>query len=495
MGENQLKKELEKLAAYTENISENTELFKYIKQINDMLYSNGEKRVFELEYKSIVEQLDRTNAPFLSVIVRTKGNRPVGLSEALLCLRAQTNQNFEVLLIAHNAMEQGKKVVEQIINEQPELFRKKIRYIELDRGSRTTPINIGFANARGKYIAVFDDDDLLFDNWVESFYEAAKKNDGKILHAYVLAQRWKTFETFNADGESVTNYMAIDAPTNQFCQKFDILSQLVVNKCPLMSLAFPAYLFHDLGIVFNEELDVTEDWEYFMRVVTLTGIADINEATSIYRLWTNAENSATLHNQEEWSATYQRIHESMNNRAFLVPEGYTDVIISLIHKVNTPVGQLFKGIPEMDGLLYYGEDNKFTDDRMMRGIDNGNALNIDLLYSLPMEEGKICNFRYDPCQYGGIILQDLRITMVFADGTEENVDLEKVQHNGMKCDMGIYFLKFDPQVVWSYEGEQMVRVIKITGNVSREIPADVVENAIAYYSKNTTIRNSFKKIF
>lgn len=494
MSDNRLKKELAKLAAYADNFTENTELYKYIKQINDMFYSNGEKNIYESEYKSIVEQVDRTGNPFLSVIVRTRGNRPVGLSEALLCLRAQTNQDFEVLLIAHNAPEEGKKVVKQIVDDQPEEFKKKIRYIELDRGTRTTPINIGFANALGRYIAVFDDDDLLFDNWVESFYESAKENDGKILHAYVLAQKWKTFETMNANGESVINYMAVEAPTSQFCQKLDILSQLVVNKCPLMSLAFPAYLFRNLGIVFNEELNVTEDWEYFMRVVTITGIADITEATSIYRLWTNAENSSTLHNQEIWDATYQRIHEKMNQRDFLVPAGYTDVIISLIRRVNAPAEVEYTGVPVMDGLLYYGEDNRFTDDRMMRGIDKGDSLNIDVMYSLPIDGDNIHNFRYDPCQYGGFILQNLKIIMMLVDGTKVEVDLQKTQSNGMKCDMGIYFLKFDPQIEWSYEGEQRIQSVKITGEIIRAIPAEVVEAAIVFYSKDTVIKNIFKKV-
>lgn len=493
MSNNQLRKELEKLAAYSDNISENTELYKYIKQVNDMFGTNGEKKVFDEEYRSIVESVDKTDRPFLSAIVRTRGNRPVGLSEALLCLRAQTNQDFEVVLIAHNAPDEGKKVVKQIIDEQPETFRNKIRYIELDRGTRTTPINVGFASARGKYITIFDDDDLLFDNWVESFYESAKTNNGKILHAFVFAQKWKIFEMVDENGKSATNYMAVGAPTDEFCQKFDHLSQLVVNKCPLMGLAFPAYIFHDLGIVFNEDLNVTEDWEFFMRIVNITGMADITEATSIYRLWTNAENSATLHNQDEWTATYNRIHENMNSRALLLPAGYTDAIISLIYRVNNPVNTVVTRNPALDGVLYYGENDNFTDEKMMRGIDNGDGIHLDITYTVPLDEGKICNFRYDPCQYGGILLENLKITMVLFDGTELEVDLEKTQYNGMKCNLGIYFLLFDPQIAWDYKGEVPVKFVKITGDVNREIPAEVVEEAITYFSKKQGVKSIIKK--
>ena len=163
MKENGFKKQLDLLTDISEAISENTELYKYIKQVNEMMYSDGQNKLYEKKYKAIVENRDlkSENRVFLSVIVRSQGNRPQGLREALLCLRAQENQNFEIILIAHKAKEDGKKCIHEILDEQPEGFRSKIRYLEIDNGTRTTPINVGFANAYGQYIAIFDDDDLI----------------------------------------------------------------------------------------------------------------------------------------------------------------------------------------------------------------------------------------------------------------------------------------------------------------------------------------------
>lgn len=495
MGTNQFKRELEKLGEYAESIPENTELCKYIQQINELIYSDGEKKVFETEYKPIVDKLEKTEKPFLSVIVRTRGNRDIGLREALLCLRAQTNQDFEILLIAHKADKEGKECVSRVVEEQPETFREKIRYVELDRGTRTTPINVGFANARGRYVAIFDDDDLLFDNWVEKFYEAAKINDGKILHAYVLAQRWKVFENSISGENDTKKYMAVEAPTTQFCQKFNLLTQLTVNKCPLMSLAFPAYLFHELGMVFNEELDVTEDWEYFMRVVTITGIADIEEPTSIYRLWTNAENSATLHDQKIWDDTYARIQKNRNSRALLIPEGNIEQIVRIVQNGTQQTINIQNGYPQLYGLLYYGSDNQFTDERMLVGDDCGKFPEFDMKFSVPVGDTGISNFRFDPCQYGGIILQALKITMIMVDGTEVEVALEKCQHNGMECELGIYFLKFDPQILWKYEGAKQVDFVRVAGRINMEVPAEIVEAAISYFAEKNKgrLRRFLKK--
>ena len=85
----------------------------------------------------------------------------------MLCLNAQKNQNYEIILIAHKVNNTRSSV--SILEDQQDIFREKIRYYKLDEGSRTTPLNFGFSHAWGKYIAIFDDDDILFDNWVDSF--------------------------------------------------------------------------------------------------------------------------------------------------------------------------------------------------------------------------------------------------------------------------------------------------------------------------------------
>ena len=48
------------------------------------------------------------------------------MREALLCLQAQECQDFEILLIAHKADEEHGKLIEEILEDQEEEFRKKI---------------------------------------------------------------------------------------------------------------------------------------------------------------------------------------------------------------------------------------------------------------------------------------------------------------------------------------------------------------------------------
>ena len=65
--------------------------------------------------------------PFGSVLVRTQGKRDEGLRETLLCLAAQSLQDFEVLILAHKVTEAGSCVIEKAISDQEEWFRSRIR--------------------------------------------------------------------------------------------------------------------------------------------------------------------------------------------------------------------------------------------------------------------------------------------------------------------------------------------------------------------------------
>ena len=458
------------------------------------MYSDGVQKEFYKKYQSIVSKKKKEKKVFLSVILRSQGNRPMGLREALLCLRAQTNQDFEIILIGHKAQQNGKKCIREIIEEQPEEFQAKINYIELNEGSRTTPINVGFANAIGKYIAIYDDDDLLFDDWVEKFYQASLENNGKILHAFALAQKWKEFQIPSAAKTSEKGYAAMEAPTDQFCVKFDYWSQLVVNKCPLMSLAFPSYLFQRMGMIFNEELNVTEDWEYFMRVAEIAGVFDIKSATSIYRLWINAENSSTLHDQNVWSDTYKKVQASIDSRWLLVPRGYAKHIMLLIQRENQNQMGLPLGFPRMQGILYYGEEEYFSDERMIAADNKAKVPRFEMSFEIPKEKENLKYFRFDPCEFGGIIVQDIKILITTENGAKIEVDCAECRHNGVPCETGIYFMHYDPQIGWFYKEKEKIASIVISGNVCMEIPESLIQKSVKMSSLSGKISRKAVKI-
>lgn len=315
--------ELQRLGENAPYFQPNTAVYQYIHWLNEQVEHKDPK--FISDYEPIVRRTEKDapeKRPFLTVITRTQGKRPEMLRETLLCLSGQSDTDFEVLLIGHKLNEEQEQLVQEILHEQPPFFREKIRYLPLDHGNRTTPLNFGFAHAYGDYVAILDDDDLVFDNWVEDFHRAALETPDKIIHNYVLAQHWVTV----ASGDTIA-LRATDAHDSKYCKDFHLVSQLTNNLCPLMSFAFPTTYFKRLGILFDEDLTTTEDWDFAMRLSFLTGVTDVRNPSAIYRLWENAENSATEHDGQEWADNYLRIQDKFLHMPILLPQDAEKVYI------------------------------------------------------------------------------------------------------------------------------------------------------------------------
>jgi len=312
---NSFKNEIIKFAENAKVFSSETLVGQYIKHINELF--ECQDPLYISNYLPIIEKekctFDRKK-PFLSVVMRTQGTRHEMLREALHSLWAQTDKDFEVLLIGHKLSDEQYAELNKIINEFPPIFKAHIRFIRIGYGNRATPLNIGFSYAHGEYIAVLDDDDIVFDNWVEEFHKAAKKTPGKLLHAYVAAQRWE-----KVDCGGIMKLRACGSIELNFCCDFVMFRQLSQNFCPLLGLAFPAYVFQKIGVIFDETLDTAEDWDVLMRTAFLTGVIDINEPTSLYRLWVNTENSQTLHDKTVWEANFYRIQKKFEEMPIILP--------------------------------------------------------------------------------------------------------------------------------------------------------------------------------
>lgn len=432
--------------------TDNTNVMRYLQGLEHLNDDNSSK-LFEEKYLPIIEQEKRQNTPFLSVIIRTQGKREDGLREALLCLNAQNNQNFEIILIAHKAGSNEAQMIEQILNEQEETFRKKIRYYKLNEGTRTTPLNFGFAHAWGEYAAVFDDDDILFDDWVESFYVLSKSNKGRILHSYAFAQNWSNVAEMG--------YRAESSPSNNYCVNFDLLSQLVYNRCPLMTLAFPLNMFQKAGIIFNEKLNVTEDWEYFMRLAFVCGVSDIENATAIYRFWDNIETSATLHDDGAWKKTYRDIQANFNSMDIILPANNVKRITDSLFgesavNVVTNRGQILSQ-------LYYSEGDPFNNTKVVQAINKKNFPEVDVWFVFQDKRNTIKQLRIDLVEEGMVVLRDLKIDVWFTNGEKKEIYLNEVVHNGLEHENVVWFLRDDPMLVFELDDKRILDVVHVTG--------------------------------
>jgi glycosyltransferase involved in cell wall biosynthesis len=265
---------------------------------------------------AFVEPREQSGDVFLSVIMRTQGRRPQELREALLCLAAQSVQDFEVLIVGHRTELAEQKSIEQIIAEQPPSLRERIRFERLDRGQRSAPINRGIELARGRYVAIFDDDDLVMGDWVKEFADAEREHGGRLLRCVALRQDAAVDTVLGLPGIRSTS-----APKALYNATFSITEHLVTNQSPPIGWVFPRSLCTDFGLRYDDSMTTTEDWEFLLQAAELAGVTDIDRGTAIYRWWDKRESSRTAHPPGEWAQNQREIERRIDARPFLLPAG------------------------------------------------------------------------------------------------------------------------------------------------------------------------------
>lgn len=268
----------------------------------------------------------RQQAPFLSVILRTRGLRLEALKDALLCLAGQTDQDFEVILVDHDSEEAASADVRSIVATQPESLRERVRVVDVVGGTRSRPLNVGVREAKGEYVAVFDDDDLLFADWVEQFHRYSVEARGRILRSQAATQR-SVAEIWPG---GIQGFESRSWPAAEYARDFDQLHHLLVNHSPFMTMAFPRSAFTILGLEFDEELSVCEDWDLILRSSLLLGVLDVPALTAVYRRWEDVSSSYTEHSREEWARSEARVIDRLDSAPIVLPPGSVRRIRTLL---------------------------------------------------------------------------------------------------------------------------------------------------------------------
>ena len=408
------------------------------------------------------------NAPFLTVITRTQGKRPDMLCDVLLSLTGQTNTDFELLIMGHNLTDEQNASVNELISELPDWMREKTRLVPVIGGTRSTPLNAGFEEAKGAYIAVLDDDDLVFDHWVETFYSLSKEYNGRILHSYSVIQNWETV------GKHLPNTPRVaGAPENTYCCDFDYLNQLGLNKCPFCALAFPASVYKKLGLRFDETLTTTEDWDFLMRASFLTGVANSSEITFLYRNWLNAENSSSLHGQEEWKKNRDYVVKRFSKTPFIMPVGGLKKLYDEILEVDTLYNE------DMDDTeMFYDNGEGIKPENLLRRRNSDDIRKFPFVYDVKEGDSlRLCGVRFDPRLKGNFSMKNLVIRVLDTGDQITDFALKDVVTNGYIFKEKILFVKSDPQIILHFPGPIDVKEVRI-GCVMKDGLTDLELDAV-----------------
>lgn len=230
---------------------------------------------YELERFGAAVHLGGTDVPpdlpLVSIVTRTVGNRPDLLLEAMATVANQTYPHVE-----HIVVEDGGEKVRGVVEGFVGRTGHRLRYLPSAKSGRCAAGNAGMQTATGEFLLFLDDDDLLFADHIETLARRLLSHPGCVA-AYSLS--WEAFVRESPGWNGPESGHQLHALHNQ---EFDHEVLAHHNFMTIQSVLFRRSLFEERG-GFNENLDVLEDWNLWVRFAAGNRFVYIPRVTSIYR--------------------------------------------------------------------------------------------------------------------------------------------------------------------------------------------------------------------
>ena len=214
-----------------------------------------------------------SEGPFLSFLVTTTGRRTEDLDETLLSLTAQSDTDFEVLVLTEDDAVDD---VRALLAEHPPTLRDRTVVVAAS-GSLADVLNAGLAAASGAYVALADHL-TWFGHWVETARAAAERSPGRCVRGIVLAQQVTTVHVGGSPGTRATS-----APTGVGAAPFSLAQHVVRPLAPACGVAIPRTVISDLGVVLDASYGTAAVRRHLVRAVELAGVVDIGEVVALQR--------------------------------------------------------------------------------------------------------------------------------------------------------------------------------------------------------------------
>ena len=224
---------------------------------------------------------DRTQVPIVSVVIPTY-NAAQYLPESIESVLSQSWQDFEIIIVDDGSTDNTQEVVGAFNSI-------KIRYVRQENsGGPSRPRNVGIHHARGKYISLFDSDDLMSRNKLAeavSFLEQYSDLGLVFANFEVCNERGDIFP-----GAFLDEFQPFwDLPKKQVGEKWFIIESalayerlLTHNFIGASGTVIPKAVFLSVG-GFDEGTDGAEDRDMWLRISRRYALGFLNVVGHRYR--------------------------------------------------------------------------------------------------------------------------------------------------------------------------------------------------------------------
>jgi glycosyltransferase involved in cell wall biosynthesis len=288
--------------------------------------------------------MELNNQPIVSVIIPTY-NRTDFLKLTLESVLNQTYQNFEIIVVDDGTPNDKNMLLCQKID--------KVKYIKIENsGGPAKPRNVGIHEAKGKYIAFVDDDDMWMPNKLEKQVAVLENNpDFGLVHCCCQV----------IDENGIEKKEIIGRPGSLDVKHGDVSMRMMGNWTLMMPTPLVRrHVIDEVGL-FNEKIpSALEDVEFWTRCSFVTQFYYMDDPLANYRVHSTNISSNTskylelplyLKNVIERQLSIHRI--SKRQHKFLL----NSLCAMQIRTVKTNVFKTFKNLYLLDIFWMFKKSN------------------------------------------------------------------------------------------------------------------------------------------
>lgn len=279
--------------------------------------------------------------PFVSVIIPTY-NRRQFVCDAIDSVLNQTYKDYEILVVDDASADETYEFLKEKYKDKIILIRnKENRGVSFSR-------NIGMKNSKGEYICFLDSDDIWKKNKLAQQIEFFKNHPDSVVN--------QTEEIWLKDGKFKNQKKKHAKPNGECFTK--ILSICLVCASAVI---IKREIFNEVGL-FDESLEVCEDFELWLRIGAKYPIHLLPEALTIKRSGHSDQLSAKF-----WGMDRFRVIglEKISKNQLLTTEMKQAVFKELIKKYKILKNGSLKRSKKKDADLYSSKlqdfENKLVD--------------------------------------------------------------------------------------------------------------------------------------
>lgn len=201
--------------------------------------------------------------PLVSVIIPVYNGKSY-LAEAIDSVLCQTYNNIEVIAVDDGSVDGSEYVLRS--------YGDKISWFSQKNSGVATARNAALLAARGKYVALLDQDDLWLPNKIFLQIEAFKRNPGAVL-VWGGAVKSKTGCISEQNGKLC----------HEELENFDLVGLFRHNLIPTLTAMFDRNVALSIGC-FDEKTQPCDDWDMWIRLSQVGSLSYVAQTLAIYRV-------------------------------------------------------------------------------------------------------------------------------------------------------------------------------------------------------------------